>query len=137
MLSCVLFAGCSSIQTIVTPDAAKLNESERALIWKEYKGMTVDLDGQIDAKTELFTQYAAAPGKHELAVTVFRLIRDTGYTYSGKPVTWKGTLDAKPGYRYLIMARENDRADGIIVYMQVQEPPDFEKTEDVVLGVPQ
>lgn len=134
----VLFAfalgGCSAVNTVVMPDAVSINAPDRAYIWKEYKGMYVSMDDHQDDNSEKFTQYTVAPGKHQVEVTIMRLIRDTGYVYSGKPLTWKGTIDAKPGHRYLIMAKDNQGANGIMLYMQDQSPPDFENVEDVALA---
>jgi hypothetical protein len=130
----LVVSACSSVRTVVMPDATKLGDSEKAFIWKEYKGMYVSMDGKADESTETFTQYTVAPGKHQVEVTIVRLIKDTGYTYSGKPLTWNGVIEAKAGHRYLIMAKENEGATGIELYTQDQEPPDFEKVTDVALA---
>lgn len=130
-------AGCSSgpnIKKVTTPNAASLPDSERAWVLKAYKGMTMSLDGISDSDREGFVTYAVAPGEHELDITVYHLVDETGYTYSGEPVHWKGTITTKANLFYEISAEPNTAQNIIQIRMTSHHRPLVNYEENLVIG---
>ena len=131
------FIGCASgpnIRSVMTPNAAKLVETERSWILKAYKGMTMAVDGMPDADDANFVTYGVAPGEHELDITVFHLIDETGFEYHGDPVHWKGTVTIKPALYYEVSAEPNTAKNSIDIRFTSHVRPFVNYEEDRVLN---
>lgn len=129
--------GCSSgpsIKKVMTPSAANLPDKDRAWVLKAYKGMTMGLDGTPDTVKEGFVTYAVAPGEHELDITVYRLVDETGFTYSGAPVHWKGKITTKANLFYEISAEANAATKVIQLRMTSHTRPLVDYEENRVIG---
>jgi hypothetical protein len=130
--------GCSSgpnIKKVVSPNAASLADKDRAWVLKAYKGMTMDLDGVTDADRDNFVTYAVVPGDHELKITVFSLVDETGYEYLGAPVHWSGTITTKPNLFYEISAEPNTATNSIEIRLTSHTRPLVDYEENRVIGV--
>lgn len=126
--------GGLQIKSVVLPNATSLAEAQRSHILKAYKGMTMALDSIADTQRDAFVRCEAAPGVHEVDITVYSLVAETGYEYHGAPVHWKGSITTKAGLYYELSAEANTAENGIDIRFTSHVRPLVNYEEDRVLG---